>query len=82
MRIQTLTYLFAFVFLPLSNVHAQEHPEAVKGVIDLREYNFKAEGPLELSGEFEFYWNQMLNPAIEGDSGEMIYIMFPVPGTT
>ncbi len=52
---------------------------AVKGVIDLRNYNFKSEGPLELTGEYEFYWDQMLNPAIEGDSGVLDYI--PVPGS-
>ncbi|MCK5135938.1 MAG: sensor histidine kinase [Bacteroidales bacterium] len=77
MRILTLTYLFAFVFIALANLHAQDSPVAVKGVIDLREYNFKADGPLDLKGEYEFYWNQMLNPAIEGDTGEMIYVEVP-----
>jgi len=50
---------------------------AVRGVVDLRNYNFKADGPVELRGEYEFYWNQMLNPAIEGDTGEMIYTTVP-----
>jgi len=45
--------------------------------MDLRNYNFKADGPVELRGEYEFYWNQMLNPAIEGDTGEMIYTTVP-----
>ncbi len=77
MRISTLTYLFAFALVTLSNLYAQESVKAVKGVIDLREYNFKTEGPIVLKGEYEFYWNQMLNPAIEGDSGEMIDITVP-----
>ncbi|MEN8228792.1 MAG: sensor histidine kinase [Bacteroidota bacterium] len=77
MRISTLTYLLAFTLVAISNLHAQESPEAVKGVIDLRGYNFKSEGPLELVGDYEFYWNQMLNPAIEGDTGEMIYLKVP-----
>ncbi len=77
MRISTLTYLFAFALVALSNLHAQEPDKAVKGVIDLRDYNFKSEGPIELKGEYEFYWNQMLNPAIERDSGEMVYITVP-----
>jgi len=50
---------------------------AVKGVINLTNYNFKADGPIDLIGEYEFYWNQMLNPAIEGDTGEMIYATVP-----
>ena len=50
-----------------------------KGVLDLRDYDFLTRGPVELKGEFEFYWNQMLNPADEGESGEMFYTK--VPGT-
>lgn len=77
MRIRARTYLFAFAMCMLSSLSARDSPVAVKGVIDLRNYNFKSEGPLELRGEFEFYWNQMLNPSIDGDSGEMIYVEVP-----
>lgn len=77
MRIQFLTYLLAFVFFSLPDIHALDKPVAVRGVIDLSQYNFKAEGPLELSGEYEFYWNQMLNPASEREAGEMNYIRVP-----
>ena len=78
MRILTLTYVTGLLLFALSNLCAREsaHP-AVKGVIDLRNYNFKREGPIELAGEFEFYWNQMLNPALEGDTGEMSYVQVP-----
>lgn len=77
MRIQTVTYLFALAICTLSTLHAQQSPTIEKGVLDLRNFDFKANGPVELKGEFEFYWNQMLNPAIEGDSGEMFYIRVP-----
>ena len=77
MRIQFRTYLFALALSTLSSLHAQQLPLAVRGVMDLRNYNFKADGPVELRGEYEFYWNQMLNPAIEGDTGEMIYTTVP-----
>jgi signal transduction histidine kinase len=63
----------------LPDLHAQLLPEASRGVIDLTKYDFNASGPLELRGEFEFYWNQMLNPADDNISGEMIYMT--VPGT-
>ncbi len=79
MRIQTVTYLFVLAVCTLSNLHAQEDPMVQKGVLDLREYDFLKNGPVELNGEFEFYWNQMISPALEGDSGEMIYT--EVPGT-
>jgi len=77
MRIQTATYLFVIVFFSLPDLHAQQVPEAVKGVIDLTGYDFNAQGPVELRGEYEFYWNQMLNPADEKISGEMIYMKVP-----
>lgn len=79
MRIQTVTYLFFFALCTLSSLHANSDPIVRKGVLDLREYNFNDKGPLELKGEFEFYWNQMLNPASGEEPGEMIYAK--VPGT-
>lgn len=79
MRIQTVTYLFVLAVCTLSNLHAQEEPLVEKGILDLRDYDFLTNGPVELKGEYEFYWNQMLSPAVKGDSGEMIYA--PVPGT-
>jgi signal transduction histidine kinase len=78
MRIPFLTYSAGLLLVALTGLSARDPvPSAVRGVIDLRDYNFKAEGPLELKGEFEFYWNQMLNPAIEGDTGEVSYIRVP-----
>lgn len=77
MRIQTVTYLFVLAFLSLSDLCAQQVPVAVKGVIDLREYDFNANGPMEIRGEFEFYWHQMLNPADDNISGEMVYMEVP-----
>jgi len=77
MRIQTVTYLFVLAVCTLSSLHAQEEPLVEKGVLDLREYDFLNNGPVEVKGEYEFYWNQMINPALEGDSGEMIYTEVP-----
>lgn len=77
MRIQTATYLFVLAVCTLSSLHAQEEPLVEKGVLDLREYDFLSKGPVEIKGEFEFYWNQMISPALEGDSGEMIYTEVP-----
>ncbi len=37
-------------------------PLAVKGVLDLTNWDFEREGPVNLNGEYEFYWNQLLNP--------------------
>jgi signal transduction histidine kinase len=77
MRIHTVISLLFLAFCTLPGLHAQQEPLVKKGVLDLRDYDFLTRGPVELKGEFEFYWNQMLNPAIEDDSGEMFYIKVP-----
>jgi signal transduction histidine kinase len=37
-------------------------PSAQKGVLDLTNWDFERNGPVNLTGEYEFYWNQLLNP--------------------
>jgi PAS domain S-box-containing protein len=37
-------------------------PKAVKGVIDLSDWDLKKDGPVDLIGEYEFYWMQHLLP--------------------
>jgi two-component system sensor histidine kinase ChiS len=77
MRIQILIYLFAVAFYALPDLHGQHGPLAEKGVLDLRDYDFISSGPVELKGQFEFYWNQMLSPSLDKDKGEMIYVKVP-----
>ncbi|MDY6970399.1 MAG: ATP-binding protein, partial [Spirochaetota bacterium] len=38
-------------------------PVAVNGVIDLSDWNYKKDGPVNLDGQWEFYWNQLLEPS-------------------
>ena len=38
-------------------------PVAEKGVLDLSHWDFERDGPVDLTGEYEFYWNQWINPA-------------------
>ena len=40
----------------------KEAPEAVKGVLDLREWNFERDGPAQLRGEWEFWWDTIISP--------------------
>lgn len=39
----------------------EEKPEAVKGVMDISGWNLEKDGPLKLEGEWEFYWNELLD---------------------
>ncbi len=37
-------------------------PEAVSGSLDLTHWDFARNGPIEISGQVEFYWQQLLTP--------------------
>jgi PAS domain S-box-containing protein len=38
-------------------------PKATNGILDLKNWDFEKNGPVDLSGEWEFYWNKHLTPA-------------------
>lgn len=51
------------VFIGCGPIGQNSHqPLATKGVLDLSEWNFATDGPVALSGEYEFYWQQLLLP--------------------
>nr|HPQ55251.1 histidine kinase [Spirochaetota bacterium] len=35
-------------------------PTAYKGILDLQDWDFRTQGIIELNGQWEFYWNQLL----------------------
>jgi len=61
-------FIYAFVIMFLCLGACAEQPKnivsplAEKGVIDLSNWDFERDGPVKLSGEYEFYWNQLVNP--------------------
>lgn len=54
-------------------------PGAVKGILDLREWNFTADGTIRLDGEWEFYWKKFLpvSPNVPAPTGKKSYIVVP-----
>ncbi len=59
-----LTILF-ILFLAGCNHEFQKRipPKAVKGILDLTDWNFQSDGAVDLSGEYEFYWKRHLAPS-------------------
>jgi len=48
------------------------YPEAVQGTLDLREWDFAKGGITDLRGEWEFYWNQVIDPStLDADFREL-----------
>ena len=41
---------------------ALSNPKATKGTINLSDFNLKKEKKIALSGQWRFYWKQILNP--------------------
>jgi PAS domain S-box-containing protein len=37
-------------------------PQAIQGVLDLRDWDFARDGPVSLAGEWAFYWQELLSP--------------------
>jgi len=46
------------------NTDTEVAPKAVKGVLDLSNWDFDKDGPVDLSGEYAFYWNQLIYPQV------------------
>ncbi len=78
--------LCLFIFFGLTQ-HGISHPKspvknkAVRGVLDLSNWDFERDGIVDLSGEYEFYWQQQISPIHEvfSDSSQKPHYM-NVPG--
>ncbi|MBN1535031.1 MAG: response regulator [Spirochaetes bacterium] len=54
--------ILTFFGLSLNGCYGINQLSAQKGVLDLREADFSTTGPLEMKGEWEFYWCRLLSP--------------------
>jgi PAS domain S-box-containing protein len=69
MRSNLLNYLLFLIIASLLLFAACRYdfqgkipPKAVNGVLDLTDWDFKRDGPVNLSGQYELYWKQHLKP--------------------
>ncbi len=54
-KLCTLTVSLLYAIIAMA-----QHPVAEKGVMDLRHYSFESHNPVDLKGEWAFYWQQLL----------------------
>lgn len=64
-------YLGVIVFLVISTVANANNTIIENGLIDLRGHNWKNDGIVNLTGNWEFYWNQFYSPAFLNDSSDL-----------
>ncbi len=56
-----LLLILILIVILFRRTKTEEVFKAEKGVLDLTAWNFKGKGTLNLDGEWEFYWNQLLD---------------------
>ncbi|WDP89377.1 MAG: hypothetical protein HUN04_06420 [Desulfobacter sp.] len=56
-------------------------PRAEKGQLDLQKWDFEAEGPVRLDGDWAFYWGKFMGPErVAPDTPAAARAYYPVPG--
>ncbi len=66
----SLTAISLFLLISSFQIINIDSPEAKNGVLDLHQWNFDQDGPVELTGEWEFYWSAHLAPEDFADSAK------------
>ncbi len=71
--------IMSLIFLHFP-MQAQKMPKPRKGEINLSTWNFEQTGLVELTGEWEFYWHELLNPenfTKKADSAQRVFVDVP-----
>lgn len=68
--------IFLFVLtMCMSLNQAVGQPVAREGVLDLRGYDLRVQGPLEVQGEWRFFWGELIDPVGHSDtSGILVHV--------
>jgi hypothetical protein len=78
-----LTLVVLFLFLSSachSNHEGKSPPKAVKGILDLTQWDFEKDGPVYLNGEYEFYWKEHVSPSDFSNPSHQPPTFVSVPG--
>ncbi|NOH14738.1 MAG: diguanylate cyclase [Chloroflexi bacterium] len=60
-----------------SNPISLAAPEAIAGVMDLREWDFEQAGSIALEGEWAFVWNELMQPDQIATSNQVSHVQVP-----
>jgi len=80
MHKRTILLIIIILMVPFlggcSNQRSEPQPEAKNGLIDLSQFNLKNE-VISLDGEWQFFWNQLLEPGAFDQGVNSSYEYFP-----
>lgn len=68
------------VFAFFNQVSSVARPKAANGFLDLSQWNIEKQGDINLNGEWNFYWNQLLDPEDFEDGNVKPSGVINVPG--
>jgi len=77
-------FILSIVFFTLilylsgcSTLFSPDQPKAEKGILDLTQWQFEEDGVIKLNGQWEFYWNQLLEPhQLEDTSKRRVFFKY------
>ena len=78
-----LLTIFSSLLLSVGNVSfakSNDRPQALNGILDLNDWNFHRDGMVNLDGQWEFYWQELLAPEFfqeKNFESSDTYIMLP-----
>jgi signal transduction histidine kinase len=70
-------FLIFFLLISFDQVVARSKPVSSQGILDLRDWDFEEDGPLELRGEWALYWQQFLDSHLIDGIKPSTYINSP-----
>lgn len=79
-KLSVIIILISAVISPIACIKQQSFhaPEALAGVLDLRHFDEASGGIIALDGEWEFYWNELIEPGhFQNATTPKRYIMVP-----
>jgi hypothetical protein len=77
----TLVVLFLFFTSACHSIHeGKSPPKAVKGILDLTQWDFEKDGHVYLNGEYEFYWKEHVSPSDFSNPSHQSPTFVNVPG--
>lgn len=82
MNLKTLVWILGFLVILAASSLSHAAPKAVGGYLDLSGWDFDQGGVVQLDGEWDFYWNQLIDPGelAKGDAPRPTGTI-QVPGT-
>jgi serine phosphatase RsbU (regulator of sigma subunit) len=75
-KIRWIIFLSLFLSNCTQNFSSKKQPFAQKGLLDLRSWDFKTDGSVELDGEWEFYWKKFV-PYTDTSKTDVVYVTVP-----